>query len=70
MTELRNYGRIGDFDVYYNSINRRMICERKTDLATALFEYPSCAVVHNWGVNKLELSQLQRRLRNRTRTEL
>lgn len=68
-TELHDCGRIGDFDVYYNPLNRRMICERKSDLATALFEYPSCVLAHNWGVSEPELSQLQRRLRNRMRTE-
>lgn len=68
-TELHDCGHIGDFDVYYNPINHRMICERKSDLATALFEYPSCTLTRNWGVNELELSQLQQQLRNKTYTE-
>lgn len=65
MTDLHKCGRIGDFDVYYNPVNKRMICERTSDLAAALFEYPSCDLVHNWGVNAQELSQLRSQLINR-----
>lgn len=63
-TELHDCGRIGDFDVYYNPVNHRMICERKSDLATALFEYPSCILARNWGIDEPELSQLQQQLHN------
>lgn len=69
MVKLHNCGRIGDFAVYYNPLNHRMICERETDLATALFEYPSCVLAHNWGVNEPELSQLQQQLRNTAHLE-
>lgn len=58
-TELRSCGQINGFDLYYNPINRRMICERKSDLATALFDYPSCVLVHNWGASKQEIRQLR-----------
>lgn len=57
-TPLRECGRIGNFDVYYNPLNHRVICERKSDLATVLFDYPSFTIVRNWGVDGQELTQL------------
>ncbi|WP_291526996.1 hypothetical protein [Bifidobacterium sp. UBA744] len=61
---LRACGRVGGFDVYYNPLNRRMICERESDLAAALFDFPSCTLVHNWGVSEQVLSQLRRWLQS------
>ncbi|WP_094636156.1 hypothetical protein [Bifidobacterium eulemuris] len=62
MTDLRARGHVEGFDVYFNPVNHRMICERQADLATVLFDYPSYHVVHNWGVSENELSQLRKAL--------
>lgn len=67
-TPLRECGRIGNFDVYYNPFNHRVICERKSDLATALFDYPSLTIVRNWGVDERELTQLCRQLQTEMRS--
>lgn len=61
--ELRRCGHVDDFDVYFNPVNHRIICERKSDLATGLFEYPSLRVVRNWGINEQDFSRLQQQLR-------
>lgn len=59
MPELQTCGRIEGFDVYYNPINHRMICERRTDLVTVLFDYPSYHVVHSWGAAEDEVTRLR-----------
>ena len=72
MTEpaLRECGCIGDFDVYYNPLNHRIICERKSDLATVLFDYPSCTPVHNWGASEQELAHLRRKLQTEMHSQM
>lgn len=67
-TPLHKCGRIGNFDVYYNPLNHRVICERKTDLATVLFDYPSFTIVRNWDVDGQELTQLHRQLQTEMRS--
>lgn len=49
MIEMRKIGTCRGYDLLFNPVNRRIIAERKSDLATALFEYPSFALVRNWG---------------------
>lgn len=52
-------GRYCAYDLYYNPINHRVICERESDLATVLFDVPSYAVARNWGVPDEDVSRLR-----------
>lgn len=49
MTELRNIGDYRGYTLLFNPCNRRIIAERRTDLATALFDCEPFALVHQWG---------------------
>lgn len=55
---LRRLGECEGFMVYFNPVNGRLICERESDVATALLEYPSLGLVHGWGVSQRDLDRL------------
>lgn len=54
----RRLGVCEGFVVYSNPVNGRLICERESDVATALLEYPSLVPVHVWGVSRRDLDRL------------
>lgn len=60
---LQSIGRFGGFDLYYNPLNQRIIAERKSDLATVLFDCPSLDVARRWDADDEEVRSLQAHLR-------
>lgn len=56
---LRRIGHCHGFNLYYNPLNRRVIAERDSDLATVLFDYPSCAIVRRWDATDDEAHALR-----------
>ncbi|NEG70941.1 hypothetical protein [Bifidobacterium ramosum] len=65
MPKLTFLGRYRAYDLYYNPLNRRIICERDTDLATVLFDVPSYTVARNWGASDEDISRLRSHLSQR-----
>lgn len=52
-------GRCRGYDLVFNPVNQRVICERKVDLATVLFDCPSGALVRNWGASEDDVKALR-----------
>ncbi|MBW3090062.1 hypothetical protein [Bifidobacterium miconisargentati] len=58
MIEMQALGSCNSFDLLFNPVNNRIIAERKTDLATALFDYPSLALARQWGCSGEDIRNL------------
>lgn len=61
--DLRPMGCCKGYELMFNPLNRRVICERKTDLATVLMDWPDLAVVRNWGASMEDVCALRSHLK-------
>lgn len=52
-------GRWLDYNIYFNPLNQRVICERANDLATVLYQLPSYEVARNWSVPTNDVKSLR-----------
>ncbi|PLS29877.1 hypothetical protein [Bifidobacterium parmae] len=61
-TKLREIGDYHGYTLLFNPRNRRIIAERRTDLATALFDCEPLTLVRQWGCSDDDVRALTNHL--------